>query len=78
MAIRDWLLANGDGLQQSLFLGLLVALAVAEAVLPFRPGPMARRIRWPTNLLFTAANIIVLGALPVSMLAAAEWAEGHQ
>lgn len=77
MAVGDWWLANGDALQQGVFVVLLMALAAAEAVHPFRPGPMQRRVRWPTNLLFTVANILVLSALPVSMLTAAQWAEAH-
>ena len=36
---------------------------------------MERLVRWPANLLLTILNVIALGALPVSLLAAAFWAE---
>ena len=75
MAMSDWILANGETLQFVLFFSLLVVLAGVERLVPRRPGPMDRSIRWPANFLLTFINVMALGALPVSLLAAAFWAQ---
>jgi sterol desaturase/sphingolipid hydroxylase (fatty acid hydroxylase superfamily) len=75
MTIAEWILARGDTLQMVLFFALLPLLAVAERLVPRRPGPLERPIRWPANLGLTALNLAALGALPVSFLGAAWWAE---
>jgi len=67
MSVPQWVLAHGESLQVGLFFGLLVILAAIEPLGPRRPGPMHRASRWPTNLFFTALNLLALGALPVSI-----------
>lgn len=69
------LLARGGDLQFLAFFAALPLLALLERAWPRRPGRLARRRRWPTNLGITALNVVALGFVPVSFLAAALWAE---
>lgn len=75
MTMADWILANGETLQYALYFSLLLVLIALERLIPRRPEPMERLVRWPSNFLLTFLNVIALGALPVSLLAAAFWAE---
>jgi len=75
MSLQRWILANGDTLQVGLFFGLLFVLAGVEWLVPRRSGPMDRNARWPTNLLFTFLNLMMLGLLPISIVSTAFWAE---
>src|ERR1700675_1085541 len=77
MSVSSWILANGDNLQFILFFSLLLVLAVAERLAPRRPGTLDRAIRWPTNFFLTAVNIVAMGALPISFIGAALWAEAN-
>ena len=74
MNIADWLMANGDSLQFTLFFALLGALMVAERWLPRRRGSMDRAFRWPANGFLTLVNLVAMTALPVSFISAALWA----
>jgi hypothetical protein len=78
MSIPQWILTNGDRLQLCSFFMLLAILAAIETIAPRRPGPMARRLRWPTNLGLTILNLVALGLLPVSIIGTALWAEQHR
>lgn len=75
MSTSEWIQVYGGDLQVALFFGLFILLAVAERLIPKRPGGLGRRGRWPTNVGLTVLNLIVLGALPVSFIAAAQWAQ---
>ncbi len=77
MPLQEWMLSHGEDLQVGLFFVLLALLAVLEWMVPRRTGPMERATRWPTNLLFTLLNLMMLGVLPVSLISAAFWAERH-
>jgi sterol desaturase/sphingolipid hydroxylase (fatty acid hydroxylase superfamily) len=77
MPIADWILRHGETLQVALFFALLPALAALEWAAPRRSGPMERAARWPANLILTALNFAAFGVLPVSLLAAAVWAQGR-
>ena len=77
MHLSDWILAHGESLQFALFFGLLALLVVGERLVPRRPGPLDRRTRWPTNLLLTGLNVVVLSVLPLSFLGVAVWAQGR-
>jgi sterol desaturase/sphingolipid hydroxylase (fatty acid hydroxylase superfamily) len=65
----------GEPLQYLIYFGLLAGLGVMETLAPRRDGPAARARRWPSNFGLTALNIVALGTLPVSGLAAAVLAE---
>ena len=75
MNILAWILTNGDTLQVVLFFSLLAVLAVAERMAPRRRGSLDRWRRWPTNYFLTLINLMAMGALPVSFVGAAIWAE---
>lgn len=75
--MTDWLLAHGDDLQVALFFALFAVLAVVERWWPRRPGRLDRRSRWPANLFLTLVNLVALGALPISLIGAAVWAQTH-
>lgn len=74
--IEAWLRSEAEPLQYLAFFGSLVVLATLETLLP-RRLPAARRGRWPANFGLTAINIAVLGALPLSALAVADYARQH-
>lgn len=77
MAFSDWILTHGDDLQVVLFFSLLPVFGLAERFLPRRRGPMERATRWPTNAFLTFVNLMALGALPLSLVSAAVWAQAH-
>ena len=74
-ALETALRANGETLEYAAFFGALAALAILEAFWPRGAGAPARRRRWPANFGLTLINIVVLGALPIGALAAADWAQ---
>lgn len=76
MPVSEWIQAEAERLQYLAFFGLFALLAFAETRFPRRPGA-GRRSRWPANLALTALNVLTLGALPVSLIATARWAEVH-
>jgi sterol desaturase/sphingolipid hydroxylase (fatty acid hydroxylase superfamily) len=78
MSISQWILTHGDALQIGLFFGLLLVLAGVEWMVPRRSGSMDRKARWPTNLLFTFLNLMMLGVLPISIISTAFWAEERE
>ena len=78
MSFPEWIVAHGDTLQFGLVFGLLGFLAAIEPLVPRRTGPMDRKVRWPTNVLFTFLNLIALGMLPVTIIGTAFWAAQHR
>lgn len=59
----------------SVFLGVLILMAVLEAVLPKRVRTQSRQARWTTNLSLVIINTLVLRLLgPVSAVLAADYA----
>jgi sterol desaturase/sphingolipid hydroxylase (fatty acid hydroxylase superfamily) len=69
-----WLRAEFEPLLYALFFGGFAVLAVVERV---RGAPLDRRSRWPANLGLTALFILVSGAIPVSLIAAADFGAAH-
>lgn len=65
---------NMDPLMYGCFFGSLAVLGALELWITRSERAAPRRRRWPANWAMTALNIVVLGALPVSGLAAAELA----
>src|SRR5262245_40958501 len=74
MSIANWLMANGDTLQVTLFFALLIGLTAAERWLPRRRGTMDRAFRWPVNFFLTLVNLVAMSALPISFVSVAVWA----
>jgi sterol desaturase/sphingolipid hydroxylase (fatty acid hydroxylase superfamily) len=77
MTLERILIEYGEPLQYLVYFGLLAGLALVEVLAPRGEGPAERARRWPANFGLTALNVLVLGALPVSGLAAALLAERH-
>ena len=77
MSITDFegfLRAQFDTLQYVAFFGVFFAFALIETVAPRDEAPAERVWRWPTNILLTVVNIVVMGMIPVSVIAAADFA----
>jgi sterol desaturase/sphingolipid hydroxylase (fatty acid hydroxylase superfamily) len=74
MDFSQFLRTQFEPLQYAAFFGTLIVLGLAEAFIPQRGGPIARRARWPANFMLTALNIGIISAMPVSGLFAADWA----
>jgi sterol desaturase/sphingolipid hydroxylase (fatty acid hydroxylase superfamily) len=70
------MMAHGDDLQFAVFFGFLGVLLVAEWRWPFRKP--AARGRWLANYGLTALNVLALGLLPTSFVAAAAVAESKE
>jgi sterol desaturase/sphingolipid hydroxylase (fatty acid hydroxylase superfamily) len=74
MTLSQWILANGENMQIALFFSLLLVLAVAERLAPRRAATGDRALRWRTNFLLTALNLVAMSVLPISLIGAALWA----
>jgi sterol desaturase/sphingolipid hydroxylase (fatty acid hydroxylase superfamily) len=74
-ALRDW----NEPLTYAMFFGGLILFGSLESLFELRQAGASRRRRWPVNFALTALNIVVLSALPVTALVAADWARdgGH-
>jgi sterol desaturase/sphingolipid hydroxylase (fatty acid hydroxylase superfamily) len=66
--------AHFEPLQYAAFFGALVLLGAIEGFLPLARAGADRPRRWPANAGLTALNILVLGAMPVSVVAVADQA----
>lgn len=77
MDFAQFLRTQFEPLQYLVFFGSLLALGLAEAVIPQRDFPPSRKARWVPNFLLTALNIVVISAIPVSGLFAADWAAAN-
>lgn len=65
---------NMEMLTYAIFFGALALLALLETLIALRAEGAMRLRRWPANFGLTVINILVLGALPLSALAAADLA----
>ncbi|MCR9141098.1 MAG: sterol desaturase family protein [bacterium] len=76
----EWILVNGEDLQFAVFFGALLVFGMLEARAPAQTSARvqtARRLRWTHNFTLTALNIVALGALPLSGLIAAAYADSR-
>jgi hypothetical protein len=71
LTLRAW----NEPLTYGLFFGGLILFGALEAFFALREAGGLRCRRWPVNFGLTLLNILVLGALPVTALVAADWAE---
>jgi sterol desaturase/sphingolipid hydroxylase (fatty acid hydroxylase superfamily) len=74
-SVEAFVRASFEPLQYAAFFGVFAVLALVESVAPRDPSPALRFWRWPSNVVLTTANIVILGALPVGIVAAADWAQ---
>ena len=76
-SLETFLRAEMEPLQYVAFFATLLLFASLELVVARNRQAPRRRRRWPLNYGLTALNIVVLGALPVSGLVAADHARDH-
>ena len=76
-AIESVLRAQFEPLQYVAFFGVFLVFALLETTAPRDSNPHQRLRRWPANWILTAFNITVMSAMPVSMIAAADYAATH-
>ena len=69
--------ANAEPLTYVIFFGLLATLGAMEFVWALRAQGRNPRRRWPSNVALTALNIVVMGAIPVTALVAADYARSN-
>ena len=74
---EPFLRENMDTMMYGAFFGTLIVFALLELRLARAEHGAARTRRWPVNGLLTALNILALGIIPISGLAAAEWARAN-
>ncbi len=75
--LNDYLRVNWELLQYAAFFGALVLLGFLEVVAGRSPRPPRRKRRWPVNYGLTVLNLLVFGAMPVSGLFVADYAESN-
>ena len=68
---------NMETITYVVFFGGLVVLATLEHVIERGRPTISRFKRWPSNYALTALNIVILGAIPVTNLVAADWAQAR-
>lgn len=73
-ALEAFLRPNFEALQYLAFFGVLAVCGAIETVAARRVSPGGRLRRWPANWAITVLNIVILGALPLSVVAAADYA----
>lgn len=76
--LEGFLRGQFDVLQYLVFFGLFAAFALAETVAPCDRRSPERLGRWSVNILLTVLNIIVMGAIPVSVIAAGDFAQASR
>lgn len=64
-----------ETLQYVAFFGAIGLFGLLETIIARAKSPTKRKTRWPTNVALTVLNIIVLGAMPVSGVLAADYAQ---
>lgn len=76
--VESFLRSSFDPLQYAAFFGVFFVFAVLESMAPRDQAPPERLWRWPTNIVLTVLNIIVMGMIPVGILTAADFAKSQQ
>lgn len=76
-ALDRFLRAEIEPLQYLAFFGALILFAAAETAMGRSNALPMRGRRWPVNYGLTGLNILVLGALPVSGVVAADFARAN-
>lgn len=76
-SIETFIRAEFEPLQYVAFFGVFLIFAFLEARAPRDAAPADRARRWPTNWILTIINIVVTSAMPVTMIAAADYAQAN-
>lgn len=76
--MTDWLIQNESTVRFSVFLSVLLGMALCEYYRPARAQSVSRWLRWRANLLLMLVNTLALRfALPVAAVSSAIWAASH-
>lgn len=76
-AMENLLRSSFEPAQYAIFFGVFAIFAALEFMAPRDPAPHERLRRWPANWLLTALNIVVIGAMPVGIIAMADLAQAR-
>lgn len=76
--VEPFLRAQFEPLQYVAFFGVFFIFALIETVAPRDPEGAERLRRWPANWALTALNIVVISAMPVGAIAAADYAAANR
>ena len=68
---------NVEPAQYAAFFGAILIFGGLETIIARGVRPPRRRRRWGSNVSLTVLNIVLLGAIPLSALGAADWAARH-
>lgn len=73
MDLQSWLISHGEASQYVAYFGVLAAMIAWERARGLQQRA-PRAARWRVNLVLTAVNVLILGALPISFIVTAEYA----
>jgi sterol desaturase/sphingolipid hydroxylase (fatty acid hydroxylase superfamily) len=76
-ALETFLRTQLEPLQYAAFFGVFFVFALLETVAPRDPSAPGRVWRWPANVVLTALTIVTMGAMPVGLIAAADFAKAN-
>jgi sterol desaturase/sphingolipid hydroxylase (fatty acid hydroxylase superfamily) len=76
--LETFIRAQFEPLQYVVFFGVFLVFALMEARAPRDDTPAERARRWPANWILTVVNIVVTSAMPVTMIAAADYAQANR
>lgn len=77
MDLPTLMLEKGGDVQVWVFFGCLAILLGLERLVPCREIPADPWRRWRANISLSLLNVVLIGLLPVSLIAAGFWAERH-
>lgn len=75
--VETFIRSQFEPLQYAAFFGVFFLFALLETRAPRDEAPAQRTWRWPTNWILTIVNIVVTSAMPVTMIAAADYAHAN-
>jgi sterol desaturase/sphingolipid hydroxylase (fatty acid hydroxylase superfamily) len=75
--LEAFMRAQFEPLQYVAFFGMFAAFALFEVVAPRDGAPAGRLWRWPSNIVLTLLTIALTSAMPVTMIAAADFAQAN-
>ena len=77
--MSDFVMTNESTVRLTAFFGILVAMAILEALFPRRDRNLSRLVRWPNNIGIVFLNTLVLRIVfPTAAVGVALFVEQHQ